>query len=156
MTNTWLMRRAVRRPVSLRTTWPISSSVCRLPFIRMAGRAAAHQFHTLYGGGMAVRHIQNLKTADIDTGGGGGFQNLALGPSTRIGSIRPCPCRTGRAFPATPNPLDAPLAVRTGGCCAAMSISFLWRAPCSWKCTSGRSISGRWILRAGACTLAVL
>ncbi len=33
ITKQWLIRRAVRRPVSLRTTAPISSSVCRLPFI---------------------------------------------------------------------------------------------------------------------------
>ena len=33
MTKTWLMRRPVRRPVSRFITAPISSSVCRLPFI---------------------------------------------------------------------------------------------------------------------------
>src|SRR5574340_379140 len=34
ITKQWLTRRAVRRPVSRRTTAPISSSVCKLPFIR--------------------------------------------------------------------------------------------------------------------------
>ena len=34
MIKQWLMRRAVRIPVSRATTAPISSSVCRLPFIR--------------------------------------------------------------------------------------------------------------------------
>ena len=38
MTNTWLIRRPVRRPVSRATTAPISSSVCRLPFIRISAR----------------------------------------------------------------------------------------------------------------------
>ena len=33
MTKQWLTRRAVRSPVSRFTTSPISSSVCRLPFI---------------------------------------------------------------------------------------------------------------------------
>ena len=33
MTKQWLMRRAVRMPVSRATTAPISSSVWRLPFI---------------------------------------------------------------------------------------------------------------------------
>ena len=33
MMNAWLMRRAVRSPVSLATTAPSSSSLCRLPFI---------------------------------------------------------------------------------------------------------------------------
>ena len=33
MTKQWLTRRAVRSPVSRLTTAPISSSVCRLPFI---------------------------------------------------------------------------------------------------------------------------
>ena len=33
MMKTWLMRRAVRMPVSLLTTSAINSSVCRLPFI---------------------------------------------------------------------------------------------------------------------------
>ena len=33
MTKQWLIRRAVRMPVSRATTAPISSSVCRLPFI---------------------------------------------------------------------------------------------------------------------------
>ena len=40
MTKTWLMRRAVRRPVSLRTTSAISSSVCRLPFISASASPA--------------------------------------------------------------------------------------------------------------------
>ena len=34
MTKTWLMRRSVRRPVAEAVTARISSSVCRLPFIR--------------------------------------------------------------------------------------------------------------------------
>jgi hypothetical protein len=33
ITKTWLMRRAVRRPVDFAVTLRISSSVCRLPFI---------------------------------------------------------------------------------------------------------------------------
>ena len=40
MTKQWLMRRAVRMPVSRATTAPISSSVCRLPFIRASARPA--------------------------------------------------------------------------------------------------------------------
>ena len=40
MMNTWLIRRSVRRPVSLLTTAPISSSVCRLPFIRVSASPA--------------------------------------------------------------------------------------------------------------------
>ena len=40
MTKQWLMRRAVRMPVSRDTTAPISSSVCRLPFIRASARPA--------------------------------------------------------------------------------------------------------------------
>jgi hypothetical protein len=36
MMKAWLMRRSVRRPVALRTTAPISSSVCRLPFISIS------------------------------------------------------------------------------------------------------------------------
>ena len=40
MMKTWLIRRAVRRPVSLATTSLISSSVCRLPFIRSSALPA--------------------------------------------------------------------------------------------------------------------
>ena len=40
ITKQWLMRRAVRMPVSRATTAPISSSVCRLPFIRASARPA--------------------------------------------------------------------------------------------------------------------
>ena len=36
MTKQWLIRRSVRMPVSRATTAPISSSVCRLPFISAA------------------------------------------------------------------------------------------------------------------------
>ena len=36
MMNTWLMRLPVQIPVSLRTTSPINSSVCKLPFINTA------------------------------------------------------------------------------------------------------------------------
>ena len=38
ITKQWLMRLAVRRPVSRFTTAPISSSVCRLPFISTSAR----------------------------------------------------------------------------------------------------------------------
>ena len=40
MMKQWLMRRAVRMPVSRATTAPISSSVCRLPFISASARPA--------------------------------------------------------------------------------------------------------------------
>ena len=38
MTKQWLMRRSVRMPPSRATTAPISSSVCRLPFISASAR----------------------------------------------------------------------------------------------------------------------
>ena len=40
MTKQWLIRRAVRSPVSRATTAAISSSVCRLPFISASARPA--------------------------------------------------------------------------------------------------------------------
>ena len=40
ITKQWLMRRAVRMPVSRATTAAISSSVCRLPFINASARPA--------------------------------------------------------------------------------------------------------------------
>ena len=57
MTKQWLMRRAVRRPPSRRTTAPISSSVCRLPFISASASPARTSSTALAGGVMAVlRH----------------------------------------------------------------------------------------------------
>ena len=66
MMKTWLTRRAVRRPVSRATTSPISSSVCRLPFIRSSALPAADQLHGLGGSGVAVRHVHDLEGRDVD------------------------------------------------------------------------------------------
>ena len=74
MTKTWLMRRAVRRPVAPDVTARISSSVCRLPFIRSSPLAFADQRDALGGRVVAVRGVDDLVAADVDLvlGRGGG------------------------------------------------------------------------------------
>ena len=61
MTKQWLMRRAVRMPVSRATTAPISSSVCRLPFIRASARPASHELDGLGSRVVAVLESTSSK-----------------------------------------------------------------------------------------------
>ena len=65
MTKQWLIRRAVRRPPSRRTTAAINSSVCRLPFISASASPALHQRNRLGRGRMAVRRIDDDKAREI-------------------------------------------------------------------------------------------
>ena len=55
--KTWLIRRAVRRPVVPDVTARISSSVCRLPFISSSPLASRTSSTALRGGGVAVRRV---------------------------------------------------------------------------------------------------
>ena len=88
MTKTWLIRRSVRRPVAEAVTSRISSSVCRLPFIRSSplpsrisatARAAAAWL-------WAASTISQPVEVDAVLGGDGA--DLRSGP-TSTGSIRP-------------------------------------------------------------------
>ena len=67
MMKTWLIRRAVRRPVLPEVTSRISSSVCRLPFINSSPLDLADQLDRLGGGRFAMRHVDDLEAADIQT-----------------------------------------------------------------------------------------
>ena len=60
------MRRAVRRPVSRLTTAPISSSVCRLPFISASALPSRTSCDRLGGRRLAVRRIDDRHAGDVD------------------------------------------------------------------------------------------
>ena len=64
--KTWLIRRAVRRPVLLEVTSRMSSSVCRLPFIRSSPLACVDQLDRLRGRRFAMRHVDDLEAVDIE------------------------------------------------------------------------------------------
>jgi hypothetical protein len=90
MMKAWLMRRSVRSPVPVRTTAPISSSVCRLPFISISA-LPSRASRTAIGGGVAVRGVHDLVAGDVELElRGYGFD---LGASGRPGSVARCPVR---------------------------------------------------------------
>ena len=66
MMKTWLMRRAVRRPVLDEVTARMSSSVCRLPFISSSPLRLVDQLDGFGRGGLAVGGIDDLEFADIE------------------------------------------------------------------------------------------
>ena len=88
MTKAWLMRRAVLRPVSVAVTSCISSSVCRLPFIKRFHLAGARQRDGLGGRGMAVFRADDLVWGDIETAAIGQPTGSSASGPTRIGTMR--------------------------------------------------------------------
>ena len=88
ITKQWLMRREVRSPVSRATIAPISSSVCRLPFMSISAlpsrttRTAASAAASLCGASTISKRVRSmpdsLATDSI----------FFLGP-TRMGMISP-------------------------------------------------------------------
>src|SRR6516162_3314025 len=88
MMKTWLIRRAVRKPVVLEVTARVNSSVCRLPFIRSSPLdsrmsstpfiAAASLWGTSTTSKSSIRRPCSRATAEI----------FAAGP-TRIGTLTP-------------------------------------------------------------------
>src|ERR671912_2202469 len=96
MTKQWLTRRAVRRPPSRRTTAPMSSSVCRLPFIS----ASAWPDFTSSTATSAVAWLCGASTMRImETSlpsASAAAVILACGP-TRMGSIGPSPAASNTA-----------------------------------------------------------
>ena len=65
ITKQWLIRRAVRRPPSRRTTAPISSSVCRLPFIGASAWPDLHEIDGRLRCRMAVRGLDDAHLGDV-------------------------------------------------------------------------------------------
>ena len=88
MTKTWLIRRSVRRPVAEAVTSRISSSVCRLPFIRsspLPSRISATAWAAaawLCGASTISRPARSMPCSAATA------RIFASGP-TRTGSIRP-------------------------------------------------------------------
>ena len=88
ITNTWLIRRSVRRPVAEATTASISSSVCRLPFISAStsparANATARSAAAWLCGAATIRYGVMSMFAAAATA-----RIFASGP-TSIGTIRP-------------------------------------------------------------------
>ena len=61
------MRRLVRSPVPAATPAAISSSVCKLPFIRTSVLPAFTCSHGFGRGGTRVRHVVDLETGDVQS-----------------------------------------------------------------------------------------
>src|SRR3954468_8228050 len=137
MTKAWLIRRAVRRPPSRDTTAPISSSVCRLPFIRhsalpsltMATALAADAWLCSASITSKPERLMRLFSATATM--------RAFGP-TRIGLINP-------SFAASTAPASedssqgCATAVGTGACAFARSSSRSY-----FSCL--RSMASPWVL----------
>ena len=68
MTKQWLMRRAVRMPVSRATTAPISSSVCRLPFISASARPQRTSSTALAAESWLCAEATMLERRDVEPG----------------------------------------------------------------------------------------
>ena len=89
MMKTWLIRRAVRRPVADAVTARISSSVCRLPFIRSSPLPARISSTRLRGRRLAVRRVDDFDTCRCrDCACVRTAAIFAAGP-TRIGMMMP-------------------------------------------------------------------
>src|ERR687897_84947 len=121
MMNTWLIRRSVRRPVSFRTTSAISSSVCRLPFIR----ASASPLRTISTAlaaeawlcGASTRRYGRMSSPNCPATA----RTLAWGP-TRIGRIRSASAASSAAV-SDDSSHGCATAVVTGSSSAQRSIS---------------------------------
>ena len=87
MMNTWLIRRSVRSPPSFRTTSAISSSVCRLPFIRVSASPARTISTALAAAAWLCGASTSRKAAMSRPHCSATARILACGP-TRIGRIR--------------------------------------------------------------------
>ncbi|UGA36371.1 hypothetical protein JOS77_18425 [Chromobacterium haemolyticum] len=85
MIQTWLMRRSVRMPDAgaARQRFAHEFVGVQAALHQNVGVAFAHQGHRLFGGGMAVRHVDQLKALQVHfqfvgqlgQPGGGGDQN---------------------------------------------------------------------------------
>ena len=121
MMKTWLMRRAVRRPVLPEATSRISSSVCRLPFIRSSpldswiSSTALAAAASLCGASTISNRLMSMPcccaTAAI----------LAAGP-TRIGAMMPASAAS-TAPRSEVSSQGCATTVVAGGTCFACAIS---------------------------------
>ena len=125
ITKQWLTRRAVRRPVSRDTTAPMSSSVCRLPFIsasalpsRTSSTALAAEA-SLYGASTIGRPAMSMPCSFATA------SMRAFGP-TRIGAMSP-------SFAASTAPRSE---LSSHGCATAVGVA---AAPCRNRGASGTS-----------------
>ena len=66
MTKQWLTRRAVRSPVSRLTTAPISSSVCRLPFISASALPSRTSSTALSAESWLCARVDDRQPRDVD------------------------------------------------------------------------------------------
>ena len=112
MMNTWLMRRAVRRPVSLRHDGTQHLVGVQAALHQQLGLAETNELHRLGRRGVAVRRVDDAGLPDVDPA----FVSppraiLAAGP-TRIGMISPF-------APASSAPASA---VASQGCATAVGI----------------------------------
>jgi hypothetical protein len=88
ITKQWLTRRLVRNPPSRATTAPISSSVCRLPFIRHSAFPARTSATAAWAEAVLCAASTRSKPEMSSPACAATASMRAMGP-TRIGVIRP-------------------------------------------------------------------
>ena len=143
------MRRAVRRPVSRLTTAPISSSVCRLPFISASALPSRTSCDRLRGRGVAVRRVDELVAGDVDARAASATASMRARGPTRIGAIRPELGRVDRARRASSR--------RTGARPRSASAAAPWQRRSGAgtsrgvPCGISTLVGGRLMRRASAC-----
>jgi hypothetical protein len=100
MMKQWLTRRSVRRPFSRRTTAPISSSVCRLPFIS-ASALPCSTSSTALSAAAWLCGASTIGQAEMSMWAARAASRMRCAGPTRMGSINP-----SRAAPMAPS-MDA-------------------------------------------------
>ena len=137
------MRRAVRSPPSRETTAPISSSVCRLPFISAPAAPSLQSFTAAAAASTGVAASTNSAPSSETPAAAAAFSIAARGP-TRIG-LKP-PARIACSGPSRLSRSQGhATAAVSAGARAALSIS---RSRWRWLCrmmsgrASGRSVTG--------------
>ena len=88
MTKQWLMRREVRSPVSRFTTAAISSSVCRLPFIR-ASASALRTSATALAADSWLYPASTMRNREMSSPELAATSRIRAAGPTRIGTISP-------------------------------------------------------------------
>src|SRR6266446_5634944 len=117
ITKQWLMRRAVRMPPSRATTAPISSSVCRLPFIK-ASALPSRTSSTAFAAESWLCADSLSGKPDMSSSARSATSRTRSGGPTRIGAIRPSLAASTAPLSETSSQGCA-TAVVTGGSCLA-------------------------------------
>ncbi len=121
MMKQWLIRRPVRNPVSRATTADISSSVCRLPFIKASARPSRTSATALAAASWLCTASTSSNAPMSIEASAAARSILSRGP-TRIGVIS-CSRAASTALSSETLSHGCAIAVTAGSCCRARSTS---------------------------------